>query len=76
MSRSYHQSHKISKKGSSSFVIEGDNRYKIKINIKSFKILKYNMIKLLNGKRRNILHTVNNEILILKVNQHIQMKNI
>lgn len=32
------------------------------------------MIKLLNGKRRNILHTVNNEILILKVNQHIQMK--
>ena len=52
MSRSYHQSHKISKKGSSSFVIEGDKRYKIKNKYKELQDIEVQHDKVVKWKKK------------------------
>ena len=52
MSRSYHQSHKISKKGSSSFVIEGDKRYIIKNKYKDLRDIEVQHDKVVKWKKK------------------------
>ena len=52
MSRSYHQSHKISKKGSSSFVIEGDKKYKIKNKYKELRDIEVQHDKVVKWKKK------------------------